>query len=112
MACWRNHIHRARHGCKHSYHRGAHVVVQWGETLTDDLQFGTARSACHVRRLAGRNSRLCSRRAFHYACRMKITRDVRKYAEQDIAEEEVLKNGMEDQSRELTENGSELYAKP
>ena len=43
---------------------------------------------------------------------MNITEDVRKYAaEQGIAEEEALKKGMEEQSREFTEKGSELYAK-
>ncbi len=36
----------------------------------------------------------------------------RKYAaEQGIAEEEALKKGMEEKSREFTEKGSELYAK-
>jgi phosphomethylpyrimidine synthase len=43
---------------------------------------------------------------------MKITEDVRKYAaEQGIAEEEPLKKGMEEKSREFTEKGSKLYAK-
>ena len=41
-----------------------------------------------------------------------ITDDVRKYAaEQGIAEEEALKKGMEEKSREFTEQGNELYAK-
>ena len=45
-------------------------------------------------------------------CSMKITEDVRKYAaEQGIAEEEALKKGMEDKSREFTEKGSELYTR-
>ena len=40
---------------------------------------------------------------------MKITGDVRKYAaEQGIAEEEALKKGMEEKSKEFTEKGSEL----
>jgi phosphomethylpyrimidine synthase len=40
------------------------------------------------------------------------TEDVRKYAaEQGSAEEEALKKGMEEESREFTEKGSELYAK-
>jgi phosphomethylpyrimidine synthase len=43
---------------------------------------------------------------------MIITEDVRKYAaELGIAEEEALKKGMEEKSREFTESGSEYYAK-
>ena len=43
---------------------------------------------------------------------MKITEDVRKYAaEQGIAEEEALKAGMEEKSKEFAEAGAELYAK-
>jgi len=43
---------------------------------------------------------------------MSITKDVRKYAaEQRIAEEEALKKGMEEKSREFTEKGNEIYAK-
>ena len=45
-------------------------------------------------------------------CSMKSTEDIRKYAaEQGIAEEEALRKGMEEKSREFTERGSELYAK-
>ena len=43
---------------------------------------------------------------------MKITEDVRKYAaEQGIAEEEALKQGMEEKSKEFVEKGAEVYAK-
>jgi len=43
---------------------------------------------------------------------MKTTEDVRKYAaEQGIAEEEALKKGMEEKSKEFAEKGNELYAK-
>ena len=43
---------------------------------------------------------------------MKITEDVRKYAaEQGVSEEEALKKGMEEKSREFIEKGSEIYAK-
>jgi phosphomethylpyrimidine synthase len=43
---------------------------------------------------------------------MKITKDVRKYAaEQGVAEEEAIKNGMEAKSKEFAEKGNEIYAK-
>jgi phosphomethylpyrimidine synthase len=43
---------------------------------------------------------------------MKITEDVRKYAaDQGIAEEEALKKGMEEKSREFAEKESGIYAK-
>ena len=43
---------------------------------------------------------------------MKITEDVRKYAaERGITEEEALKRGMEADSKEFVEEGSEIYAK-
>ena len=42
---------------------------------------------------------------------MKNNEDVRQYtAEQGTAEEEALKKGMVEKSKEFTENGSELYA--
>jgi phosphomethylpyrimidine synthase len=53
----------------------------------------------------------CSMCGPHF-CSMKITEDVRKYAaEQGIAEEEALKKGMEDKSKEFVEKGAEVYAK-
>jgi phosphomethylpyrimidine synthase len=43
---------------------------------------------------------------------MKITEDVRKYAaEQGITEEEALKKGMDEKSKEFVEHGAELYQK-
>ena len=40
------------------------------------------------------------------------TEDVRKYAaEQGLAEEEELKRGMEEKSKEFVEKGAEVYAK-
>jgi phosphomethylpyrimidine synthase len=43
---------------------------------------------------------------------MKITAAVRKYAaERGIAEEEALKKGMEEKSKEFVEKGVEIYAK-
>jgi phosphomethylpyrimidine synthase len=43
---------------------------------------------------------------------MKITEDVRKYAaEQNLSEDEALRVGMEQKSREFYEAGTEVYAK-
>jgi phosphomethylpyrimidine synthase len=40
------------------------------------------------------------------------TEDARKYAaEQGIAEEEALKKGMKEKSKEFVEKGAEVYAK-
>ncbi len=58
-----------------------------------------------------KTAHFCSMCGPHF-CSMKITEDVRKYAaEQGIAEEEALKKGMEEKSREFVEKGAEVYAK-
>ena len=41
---------------------------------------------------------------------MKISEDVRKYAaDQALSEEEALKKGMEEKSKEFKERGAEVY---
>ncbi len=53
----------------------------------------------------------CSMCGPHF-CSMKITEDVRKFAaEQGLKEEEALKKGMEEKSREFVEKGAEVYTK-
>jgi phosphomethylpyrimidine synthase len=43
---------------------------------------------------------------------MSMIEDVRKYAaEQGVSEEEALKRGMEEKSKEFVEKGAEVYAK-
>jgi phosphomethylpyrimidine synthase len=45
-------------------------------------------------------------------CSMKITEDVRKYAaEQRVSEEEALKRGMEEKSKEFVGKCAEVYVK-
>jgi phosphomethylpyrimidine synthase len=58
-----------------------------------------------------KTAHFCSMCGPHF-CSMKITEDVRKYAaELGIAEEEALKRGMEEKSKEFVEKGAEVYAK-
>ncbi len=47
-----------------------------------------------------------------HSCSMKFSEDARKYAtELGIAEEEALKRGMEEKSKEFVEKGAEVFAK-
>ncbi len=58
-----------------------------------------------------KSAHFCSMCGPHF-CSMKITEDVRKYAaEQNLSEEEALKKGMEEKSKEFVEKGAEVYAK-
>ena len=58
-----------------------------------------------------KTAHFCSMCGPHF-CSMKITEDVRKYAEeQGIAAEEALKQGMAAKSKEFVEQGAEVYAK-
>jgi len=58
-----------------------------------------------------KSAHFCSMCGPHF-CSMKITEDVRKYAaEQGIAEEAALKQGMAAKSKEFVEQGAEVYAK-
>ncbi|MEQ1862497.1 MAG: phosphomethylpyrimidine synthase ThiC [Chthoniobacteraceae bacterium] len=58
-----------------------------------------------------KTAHFCSMCGPHF-CSMKITEDVRKYAaEQAISEDEALKKGMEEKSKEFVEQGAEVYAK-
>ena len=56
-----------------------------------------------------KTAHFCSMCGPHF-CSMKITEDVRKYAaEQGIAEEEALKKGMEEKSKEFVSKGASVY---
>jgi len=58
-----------------------------------------------------KSAHFCSMCGPHF-CSMKITEDVRRYAaEQGLSEDEALRAGMEEKSREFSEKGAELYAK-
>jgi phosphomethylpyrimidine synthase len=57
-----------------------------------------------------KSAHFCSMCGPHF-CSMKITEDVRKYAaEQAVSEEEALRRGLEEKSREFLESGAEVYA--
>jgi len=54
------------------------------------------------------NSFMCDPRF----CSMKITEDVRKYAaRQNFSDDEALKIGIEQDAREFTQAGAEIYSK-
>jgi phosphomethylpyrimidine synthase len=56
-----------------------------------------------------KTAHFCSMCGPHF-CSMKITEDVRKFAaEQGIAEEEALKKGLDEKSKEFVEHGAQLY---
>jgi len=91
----------------------ARFEFRWEDQFNLSLDPTTAREF-HDETLpqeGAKTAHFCSMCGPHF-CSMKITEDVRKYAaEQGIAEDEALKKGMEEKSREFTEKGSELYAK-
>jgi len=58
-----------------------------------------------------KTAHFCSMCGPHF-CSMKITEDVRKYAEeQKVSEQEALQKGMEQKAREFVEKGAEIYTK-
>ena len=90
----------------------ARFEFRWEDQFNLGLDPDTAR-AYHDETLpqdGAKTAHFCSMCGPHF-CSMKITEDVRKYAaEQGLAEEEALKAGMAEKSREFTESGSEIYA--
>ena len=91
----------------------ARFEFRWEDQFNLSLDPITARSF-HDETLpqeGAKTAHFCSMCGPHF-CSMKISEDVRKYAaEHGIAEEEALKKGMEEKSKEFVEKGSEIYAK-
>ncbi|EEF60172.1 phosphomethylpyrimidine synthase ThiC [Pedosphaera parvula] len=91
----------------------ARFEFRWEDQFNLSLDPETAREF-HDETLpqdGAKSAHFCSMCGPHF-CSMKITEDVRKYAaEQGIAEEEALKKGMADKSKEFVEKGAEVYAK-
>ena len=58
-----------------------------------------------------KSAHFCSMCGPHF-CSMKITEDVRKYAaEQNLSEQDALKQGLAEKSKEFVEKGAEVYTK-
>src|SRR5580658_868595 len=89
----------------------ARFEFRWEDQFNLSLDPDTAREF-HDETLPAEGAKLahfCSMCGPHF-CSMKITEDVRKYAEeQGIAESEALKKGMEEKSKEFVEAGAEIY---
>ncbi|HTS19001.1 MAG TPA: phosphomethylpyrimidine synthase ThiC [Verrucomicrobiae bacterium] len=91
----------------------ARFEFRWDDQFNLSLDPDTAREF-HDETLPAEGAKLahfCSMCGPHF-CSMKITEDVRKYAEeQGIAESEALKKGMEEKSKEFVKTGAEVYQK-
>ena len=91
----------------------ARFEFRWEDQFNLSLDPITARSF-HDETLpqeGAKTAHFCSMCGPHF-CSMKISEDVRKYAaEHGIAEDEALKKGMEEKSKEFVKKGAEIYAK-
>jgi len=89
----------------------ARFEFRWDDQFNLSLDPDTAREF-HDETLPAEGARVahfCSMCGPHF-CSMKITQDVREYAEKEgLKEEEALKKGMEEKSKEFSEKGSEVY---
>jgi phosphomethylpyrimidine synthase len=89
----------------------ARFEFRWDDQFNVSLDPDTAREF-HDETLPAEGAKIahfCSMCGPHF-CSMKITQDVREYAEQHgVDENEVLKKGMEDMSEKFKEKGSEVY---
>src|SRR6202453_4945972 len=91
----------------------ARFEFRWEDQFNLSLDPETAREF-HDETLpqdGAKSAHFCSMCGPHF-CSMKITEDVRKYAaEQGIAADEALKQGLNEKSKEFLEKGAEVYAK-
>ena len=89
----------------------ARFEFRWEDQFNLSLDPDTARSF-HDETLPAEGAKIahfCSMCGPHF-CSMKITQDVRDFAEkQGLNEEDALKKGMEEKSKEFLEKGSEVY---
>jgi phosphomethylpyrimidine synthase len=91
----------------------ARFEFRWEDQFNLSLDPATAREF-HDETLpqeGAKSAHFCSMCGPHF-CSMKITEDVRKYAaEQGIREEDAVRHGMEEKSREFVEKGAEVYTR-
>ncbi|MCI0450226.1 MAG: phosphomethylpyrimidine synthase ThiC [Chlorobi bacterium] len=89
----------------------ARFEFRWEDQFNLALDPETAREF-HDETLPAEGAKLahfCSMCGPHF-CSMKITEDVRKYAKEvGVSEEEAIKKGMEEKSKEFVELGAEIY---
>ncbi|HEY3864276.1 MAG TPA: phosphomethylpyrimidine synthase ThiC [Verrucomicrobiae bacterium] len=89
----------------------ARFEFRWEDQFNLSLDPETAREF-HDETLpqeGAKSAHFCSMCGPHF-CSMKITEDVRKFAaEQGVSEDEALKRGLEEKSREFVLNGAEIY---
>src|SRR3989338_4099616 len=92
----------------------ARFEFRWEDQFNLSLDPDTAREY-HDETLPSDNAKVahfCSMCGPHF-CSMKITQDVREYAKaQGIAEEEALKKGMDEMSKEFMDRGADVYLEP
>jgi len=91
----------------------ARFEFRWEDQFNLSLDPETAREF-HDETLpqeGAKSAHFCSMCGPHF-CSMKISEDVRKFAaEQGVSDEEALRKGMEQKSKEFLEQGAEVYAK-
>ena len=91
----------------------ARFEFRWDDQFNLGLDPETARDY-HDETLpqdGAKTAHFCSMCGPHF-CAMKITEDVREYARtQGLSEEEAIKQGLDEKSREFVEKGSEVYQK-
>jgi phosphomethylpyrimidine synthase len=99
--------------CRDNALSKARFEFRWEDQFNLSLDPVTAR-AFHDETLpqdGAKTAHFCSMCGPHF-CSMKITDDVRKYAaEQGLAEDEALKQGLAAKAKEFVEKGAEVYAK-
>lgn len=88
----------------------ARFEFRWEDQFNLSLDPDTAREF-HDETLpaeGAKTAHFCSMCGPHF-CSMKITQDVREYSDKLEADEELIKKGMEEKSKEFKESGAEVY---